>query len=182
MTENSAFCYNKHKVKAIVLGADPGNFSNHGKSVEIKVAFAIGSGDPRYFDPILKNLESIGLSLKDVYIQNLITINQGLETGPNPDWEKLADENIRSRIDEFNQLDPHNTIPVLVTAERIIRYLALDKLPIAEMMYSEETCHPISISRNKLGRPIFPFFRHAKYDLHNDLCIEYQKTLQELFR
>ena len=182
MTENLAFFYNKHNVKAIILGADPGNFSNHGKDVEIKVAFGIGSGDPRYFNPILKNLESIGLSLTDVYIQNLITIDSGFETSSNPDWEKLADANIQTRIAEFKLLDPRNKIPVLVTAERIIRYLSIGKLPSAEIMYSEHAYHPILPSRNKLGRPIFPFFRHPKYDLFNDLCIEYKGTLQEIFK
>ena len=66
------FCYNKSKIKVFVLGADPTNFSDHGKPVQIETAFGIGSGDHRYFDGFLSNLEEIGLGLKDIYVQNLV--------------------------------------------------------------------------------------------------------------
>jgi len=181
MIDKNAFCYNHKRVKAIVLGADPGNFSDHGNSVEIKVAFAIGSGDARYFNSILKNLSSIGLSITDVYVQNLITTNPGFETSTNPDWEKLADQQILERISEFNQLDPKNKIPVLVTAERILKYLAIQKLPIAETLYSNSIYHPIPPTLNKLKRRIYPFFRNPKYSLNNDSWIPYRKMLAEIF-
>jgi len=159
MIENSPFCYNIHKVKAIVLGADPGNFSNHGKHVDIKVAFAIGSGDARYFDPIMKNLQLIGLSLTVVYIQNLITSDTGVETGKNNKWEEIAVSNLNPRISEFGRIDNNrNKIPVLVTAEKILRYLSNTKLPSAEEIYLDKQFYLIQANNNKLGLPIYPFF------------------------
>ena len=176
MIENMPFCYNIKKAKAIVLGADPGNFSDHGKAVEIKVAFGIVSGDPRYFDAILKNLESIGLSLNDVYVQNLITIHPGLETDSNPEWEKLADVYLLDRIQEFKKLDPN--IPVLVTAETIFRFLVNEKLPKAELLYSDHRYHPVAPAENKLVRSLYPFFRHHNYSL--DQHLEYRDRLKNL--
>lgn len=182
MIENSPFCYNIHKVKAIVLGADPGNFSDHGEHVDIKVAFAIGSGDARYFDPILKNLQVIGLSLTDVYIQNLITSDTGIETGKNNKWEEIAESNLDSRISEFRLVDNNrNKIPVLVSAERILRYLSKVKLPSAEEIYLDKQFYIIQANNNKLDRPIHPFFRNMKYSLSNEKWEDYRSFLAGVF-
>jgi len=182
MNQTSAFCYNKYKVKAIILGADPGNFSDHGKSVEIKVAFGIGSGDARYFDQIHKNLNSIGITLSDIYVQNMITHNPGEETSKNPSWEKIANDNLQARIKEFNELvGKKNSIPILVSAERILRFLSNDKLPDAETIYTHPAYFCIAPSKNKLGMLLYPFFRNPKYDLKKNEWKEYRAFLEKLF-
>jgi hypothetical protein len=180
MIENSPFCYNRHRVKAIVLGADPGNFSDHGKAVEIKVAFGIGSGDARYFNSILKNLNLVGLTLTDIYVQNLISIHPGEETSKFKNWEKFANRYLPLRIEEFKEIKPN--IPVLVTAERILRYLVNKKLPNAEDIYRNSLYHLIAASENKLNRPLIPFFRNPKYNLDDDRWFVYRLALNNMFK
>ena len=43
------FYYNPKKVEAIVLGADPSNFSDKGERKRLTKVFGIGDGDARYF-------------------------------------------------------------------------------------------------------------------------------------
>jgi len=55
-------------VKAIELATNPGNFTVHGKTADMKVAFGIGLVNARCFAPILYNLQIVGLSTTDVYV------------------------------------------------------------------------------------------------------------------
>jgi len=61
------FYFGKSRIKAIVLGADPTNQSDHGERTELIFAFGVGQ-DPRYFKPILDNLNVLGLHLEDIYL------------------------------------------------------------------------------------------------------------------
>ena len=163
----SFFCYNKSKIKAFVLGADPTNFSDHGKPVQIDTVFGIGSGDQRYFDSILKNLEVIDLGLKDIYVQNLIQEPLKSETAKNKDWEIHAKKWLPITKAELDEVDPSMKIPVLVTAERIMKFL-YPEVPSAQEIYNGDIFIPFR--DNMLARPIFAFYRHPKYKLstHNN--------------
>lgn len=66
------FCYNPKQLRAIVLGADPSNFTEKGERKILTKAFGIGDSDSRYFHGILKNLKEVGLGLEDIYVDNLI--------------------------------------------------------------------------------------------------------------
>lgn len=174
------FCFNKNNIKAFVLGADPTNFSNKGKTVVLSTVFSIGDGDPRYFQDILKNLKAIGLSLETVYVQNLIGEYLDEETSQKKDWESIADLWLAIRIKEFNILDRTKKIPVLVTAERILNYLLVDENKIkAEEYYSLKASIPIK--ENKLQRPIIPFYRHYNYSLIKDSYGRYRNYLKNKF-
>jgi len=76
----STLCFNPAKIKAFVLGCDPTNFSDIGKTVELDYVFGIGR-DHRYFSGILSNLQLLGLHLEDLYIQNLVIEYSDEETG-----------------------------------------------------------------------------------------------------
>ena len=94
MKPPSPFCFNIKRIKAIVLGADPSNFTDNGNTKVLTKAFGIGDGEPGYFRDILKNLKRIGLSLEDIYVDNLIQVYLNSETSKNTDWNKIAQENI----------------------------------------------------------------------------------------
>lgn len=161
------FCFNKSKIKVFVLGADPSNNSDKGKTKQLTKVFAIGDGDARYFSGILSNLKEIGLCLEDIYVQNLITEYFEEETTNNKDWEKIADQYVGLRKKEFDKVDKTKKIPVLITAERIYKYLLIDnnKTYRAEDFYNCIIETPFKSDQNKLGRPIIPFYRHKKYNL-----------------
>ena len=65
-------------VKAIVLDADP---SWNGRTKEVETVFDIDpqNGSP-FFNPILKNLQCLGLTLDTIYVQNLVKNYFTLET------------------------------------------------------------------------------------------------------
>jgi len=116
------FCCFPKKFKAFVLGCDPSNNSDNGKQADLEYVFGIGKDD-RYFRDIVANLNLIGLHMEDIYVRNLITEYQKLETGRNKDWEKIAEEFLHKRIEEFDKADPKRTLPVLVTAQRLYNFL-----------------------------------------------------------
>ena len=162
------FCFNKRRVKAFVLGADPSNFSNKGKRVELKTVFGIGSGDARYFKDILLNLNAIGLELEGVYVQNLIPVHLESETSKNKKWSEIAEYFVDHLRKEFYQIDKKENIPILVTAEKILKFLLIDKKDChkaKECYESPELFLPIQKIQNKLARLIFPFYRHPVYKL-----------------
>lgn len=163
------FCFNKRKFKAFVLGADPSNFSNKGETVKLKTVFGIGSGDARYFKDILQNLKAIGLELEDVYIQNLIPVYMKKETQMNKLWNEIAEYFVEHLRKEFYQIDKKGNTPVLVTAEKILKFLLSDKkiYQKAKEYYSyPELLLPIKATQNKLNRLVLPFYRHQAYKLN----------------
>ena len=169
MKNPKPFCFNKKTFKAFVLGADPTNFSDNGKPKQLEFAFGILSDEPRYFNGILKNLNQMGLHLEDIYVQNLVQEYLTEETAKNEDWEKQAEKWLPNLIKEFEEVNPGRKKPVLVTAERIMRFLVNDgyKLPAAKDIYSKDANTIICIKPkdNRLSRPLFAFYRHPSYSL-----------------
>jgi hypothetical protein len=159
------FFFDKNDVKAIILGADPSNFSNYGKPLLLSTVFGIGS-DPRYFRGILKNLNIIGLHLEDIYVQNVVQNYMSDETGKNKYWEVFAIHWMQNLREELKLFDNTESIPVLVTAERIMKFLVKDEKFIgnARSLYSQKAC-PIPKEVSKLNRALIAFYRHNVYKL-----------------
>jgi hypothetical protein len=176
MSITKPFCYNKSNIRAIVLGADPTNFSDHGKPVQIETVFGIGSGDQRYFNGILKNLEVIDLGLKDIYVQNLVQEPLESETAKNNNWEIHAEHWLPKTKNEFDKIDKSRKIPVLVTAERIMKFL-YPGVPDAKEIYKGDAFIPFQ--NNLLDRPLYAFYRHYKYKLsvHSNYVQRLKSTL-----
>jgi len=184
MKNPKPFCLNKKNFKAFVLGADPTNFSDNGNPKQLEYAFGILSDEPRYFSGILKNLNQIGLHLEDVYVQNMVQEYLKDETSKNKEWEKYAEQWITSLISELNQIDPNKTKPILVTAERIMKFLVNDnyKLPAAKEIYSDKSkaLYYITPNNNKLKRSLIAFYRHPTYNLLKK--INYSSLLNKEFK
>jgi hypothetical protein len=161
------FCYNPKQVKAIVLGADPSNFSDKGNRKILTKTFGIGDGDSRYFQGILKNLKEIGLGLEDVYVDNLIQEYLDAETSKNKDWFIIAEKNISNLKKRLDEIDKSRITPVLLTAEKIYRVLMNDGLKREKPadLYSLVSMIPIAANENKVKRPLIPFFRNKDYSL-----------------
>jgi len=161
------FCFNKSRVRAIVLGADPTNYSDGGNQVQLQYAFGIGL-DPRYFNGILENLNLLGLHLEDLYIDNLLPDYQKAETGKNKDFVKDAKLGIPDLLKRFATVKGSKSMPVFLTSYEVYKAVLKgdDKIWTAGELYNLETDIPIPASANSLGRPLIPLFRHTKYNLN----------------
>jgi hypothetical protein len=163
------------QVKAFVLGADPTNPAN----IEIEFVFGINSGDRRYFASIERNLNAIGLAIDDVYVQNLVQEYLEKPTTENDNWETDAERWLPVTKKEFDEIDPSGKLPVLDTAERIMKFL-YPETPKAKDIYFGLLQIPVTKSSNNLGRPLIPFYRHLNYNLNK--CPEYKKSLIGIFK
>lgn len=174
------FCINPQNVKAFVLGCDPTAFDSNGNRLEFEYVFDLGK-DQRYFASVLKNLALLGLSLNDIYVQNLISEYQEKETTKNKHWKKAAQSYIQIRKKEFDAINPEKNLPVFLTAHILYELLVNDNLKgyTAEQLYNLEKIIPIQSGNNKLGRPLIPLFRHNKYQLKN--WESYTTHLKQLF-
>ena len=161
------FCYDLKRVKAIVLGADPSNFSDNGRSKDLTKAFGIGDGDARYFRSILQNLKEIGLGLEDVYVDNLIQEYLDSETSKNRKWDIIANQNILVCLKRLDVIDKKRKMPILITADIILKAVISNTAPTrkAKDYYTNPGLVPIKPSQNKLFRPLIPFFREHHYQL-----------------
>ena len=99
-------------VKAIVLGADPSNPENK----KLEYVFGLENESSPYFTPILKNLERLDLSLKNIYVQNLCPNYFEDVTDENDAYIEIATKYWLSYLK--NELDTlfKPEIPVLITA------------------------------------------------------------------
>ncbi len=160
-----AFYLNRKHVKAIVLGCDPTNTKTKKRFTTV---FGINDGDDRYFNPILNNLERVGLSKSKIYVQNLVRNYCSKETSENEVWDLFAEHwlpVIKREFDDF--FNPG--IPVFITAGKLYDFLVTsDESQGQGYDYCYKHLHLIPSEANKLNRTIIPFFRHNKYSLKNN--------------
>jgi len=175
------FCSNKDQIKAFVLGCDPTGFDKNGNRLEFEYIFDIGK-DKRYFAGILSNLAQVGLSLDDIYVQNLITEYLNTESSKNKAWLKIAAGYISARKLEFDQIDRHRQLPVFLTSELLTKAILNDHQPkyTASELYENPDLIPLTPQTNKLERPLIPLYRHTAYRLSHQA--DYAKRLRELLK
>jgi hypothetical protein len=149
------------KVNAIVLGTDPTNPDQK----RFQYVFGLGGSDTRYFKSILKNLDTIGLSPDQLYIQNLCRNYFTNVTSENAKWQEIAALWRPLLQKELDGLFGRHT-PVFITAWDIYPVLAIRPARV-EPSYFYKQASIIDASENHLGRPIIAFFRHPRYDLKN---------------
>lgn len=159
---------NIEDVKVILLGCDP---STGNEEQKIDYVFNIdkfksGEGDKRYFSPIHRNLDAIGLGLSDIYAQNLCKNYFKVVTSENKKWTEIANLWVPIIKEEFDSLFPKN-IPVLLTAQNLIKPLCNEygHNKEARWYYEDENNVIIKESDNKLERNLIPFFRCCAYKL-----------------
>lgn len=159
------FCYNLKQVKAIVLGADPSNFTDNGKTRILTKAFGIGDGDARYFQGILKNLKEVGLGLEDIYVDNLIQSYLDFESSDYKLWEPVARKNIPDCLSRLDSIDKERKLPVFLTAEVLYKVIINIQLLSAAQLYTQPELIPLPAESNELKRPLIPFYRHQDYSM-----------------
>lgn len=174
------FCYNSKNVKAIVLGADPSNFTDKGNRKILTKAFGIGDGDARYFQGILKNLNAVGLGLEDIYVDNLIQDYLEFESSNYKLWEPVAKQNISKCLIRLDSIDKKRELPVFLTTEVLHKVLTKIDFISAKQFYLHPEVIPIPSEKNKLLRRLIPFYRHKDYNLHIDRWKNYRLKIKEI--
>lgn len=152
------------EVKVIVLGCDPSN--KEGKL--FNTVFGLDES-LKYFESVNKNLGEIKLCKSDIYAQNLCQNYFKKETYENKKyWLEIANRLwIPYLKDELDALFSRD-IPVFATSEIILRSLCYPEYYVGnDNEYYYKNVKYIKEHENKLGRRIFPFFRHYKYSLKN---------------
>ncbi|MBL7960903.1 hypothetical protein JNL27_11765 [bacterium] len=176
----SPFCISPESVRAIVLGADPS--TKDGKT--FSYVFDLDPNNPsddRYFKGIEDNLKLVGLTMSDIYVQNVCQNYFLKETGEQQkDWEKAAKvwiPYLKKELDANFDKD----VPVIATAEIIMKALLKDgvELASAKSIYSAKYKIPFSKSSNKLGRPLIPIYRHFQYTLKEKKWNDYKNRVTE---
>lgn len=154
------------EVKAIILGADPTRMVNRQPQV-FNTVFELDNEKSPYFRSIKRNIDLIeGISMEEVFVQNLCRNYFTRETSQNKDWVAIARRYWASfLVDELNDMFPAS-IPVLITTEFILKAcLKVGKADNAKRIYTD--CISISGSDNLLGREMIACYRHHRYTLAN---------------
>lgn len=152
-------------IKAIVLGADPSNFSSNGETNIIKTVFDLPDGNVFYFRSILDNLNLIGLNLENIYVQNIVRNYMDCETAKNRYWFEFAECWKPLLLEELDKLDPERKLPIFATAEIVLHSLLNDrkKQKIPARDYFEKLIYH-EPEENFLKRKLIPCFRrHYPY-------------------
>lgn len=87
----------------------------------------------------------------------------------NKNWLRTAQKYIPKRKEEFDTINPSFKKPVFLTSEYLYRLLLNDDLNRLRTneLYKLECTMPIPEQNNKLDRPLFPLYRHPRYNLKN---------------
>jgi hypothetical protein len=170
----------KKQIKAILLGADPTNDGVKEKPglIKLHTVFGIGSEyEDAFFGLHNRNLEKIGLKKEQVFVQNLCRNYFTRQTAKNPKWLTIAELWIPFLKDELGAIPKH--IPVLASAEVIMMALLGEVPPKAKDLYTLN--YPLPLRSEKLGRDVFPFYRHPSYSMgvqakYREFIMEYLGT------
>lgn len=168
-------------IKAFVLGCDPTAKDKEGNDLQFEYVFGIKE-DKRFFAGIKGNLRDIGLSIDDIYVQNLITNYLDADTSEGKGWMQEAARHVESRRQEFDAIDPARKFPVFLTSEVLHRLLVLDgqRSSAAADLYANPQFIPLKPESNKLGRALIPLYRHSRYQLKKQK--EYTARLIQLVK
>lgn len=167
----------KNKVKAILLGADP---TNDGIKIDkglkvLETVFGIESDYEKYFlSPQKSNLKALDISKDDLFIQNVCRNYFIKQTGKNAKWRSIAQLWIKYLKKE---IDRYPNIPVLVTAEMILKLITDTNLKASNIY--EYPAKYLPLWSESLQRDIYPLYRHPNYYLSNKSNSEYRNYLRK---
>lgn len=155
------------KINAIMLGADPTHIVN-GEPKPLKKVFQLDNDKSPYWRSIQRNIDQIeGLSLDNLYVQNLCRNYFRQETSKNIHWADIARNYwapfLKQELDEKYGL----TVPVLMSTEFILHAVLKD--PTIKLKASNIYTNHLIIKKedNLLGRGFIAFYRHHSYALNN---------------
>lgn len=106
----------------------------------------------------------IGLSLEDVYVQNLCQNYFDNETSQNPGWKKAAKIWIPYLKEELDNLPIRKNTPVFLTAGILYDVLIIQGTTSYKPkdLYSRPELLPVKACENYLKRPLFPLYRGGR--------------------
>jgi hypothetical protein len=160
----------KEKIKAILLGSDPSNKSDDGKTRELEYVFGLECSESPYFKTFNNNLKFLNhISLDNLFIQNVCRNYFDCDTYKNKHWKEISSEFWLPKLKQELDVKFDNNIPILISTE-IILILLVDgniskKMLKANDLYTQ--CTFIDAGKNILNRKLIPFYRHPKYQLKN---------------
>lgn len=167
----------KNKIKAILLGADP---TNNGIKTDkglkaLETVFGIESDYEKFFfGPQMINLNALKISKDDLFIQNVCRNYFVKQTGNNKKWNAVAELWIKYLKEE---IDEYPDIPIMVTAEKIIKVLTKTTVK-ARDLYDYPEKH-LPIYSESLQREVYPLYRHPSYYLSNKSHSDYRNFLRK---
>lgn len=152
----------KGKIKAIIIGADPTYEKDNGK---LKVVFGLENPNSPFFRSIHENIKTLGLTLDNIYVQNLIKSYFTKESSKNKIWKECATLSMENLKRELDAKFPR-TVPMLITAEIILKVLVYNehiKGIKPKQIYSQNLTFPPE--QNFFGRNVIALYRHHEYKL-----------------
>jgi len=167
----------KNKIKAIVLGADPSTKT----AIRFDNVFGLDGNDNRYFAGINKNLNAIGLTLDDVYVQNFCQNYFTKTTYEQKEnwWRASAIWYLWLKYELNEKFD--ESVPLLVTSELILKRLKLGNKTKSIEYYKNPDLVPIQSDYLTSGRLVFPLYRHWRYNLQRPEWKVYKEKLKKYF-
>jgi len=169
--------HGKGEIKAILLGMDPSTKDK----IRFNTVFNLSGKDKRYFSSIQRNLDSIGLSTNNLYVQNFCQnyFNKTTYEQQNNWWRASAIWYyfLKKELDSKFSID----IPLLATSEMIFHRL-MYSYKSNSYYYQHPEILPVESSAITSGRMVFPFYRHWKYNLNRPEWEQYKKRLIEYFQ
>lgn len=167
------------EIKAIILGADPTHIVGN-CPVRMEKVFGLEKAeDSPYWRGINKNLQQIGLTLDNVYVQNVCRNYFDRETSKNEKWEEIATNYwiplLKEELDRRFEIK----VPILMTTQFIL-WAALEndrKKFKAKDLYCGHKCIPGE--DNKFKRSLYAIYRHPYYSLNKPEFNYYKGFLGE---
>ena len=153
------------KIKAIILGADPTHIVV-GKPIPMGMVFNLDRSNSPYWRGIRTNLSQIkGLTMDNIFVQNVCRNYFKLETSKNVFWVEIARNYWIPYLK--NELDNEfpKTIPILMTTEFILNAALSNQNKIHSALSIYTQCLYISEKDNLFNRKLFALYRHPKYSL-----------------
>ena len=152
------------RLRAIFLGADPGTVNTHSPDNQLKFMYPFqlehGNQSP-YFRQFLSNLNSVNLSLDNLYVQNLCQNYFKCETHAHRlHWLQAAKYWTKSLALELDSVDPKRGMPVLISAYIVLEALCPNGCHKPEYYYLNKRF--IRKNQNLLNRTLIPFFRGGR--------------------
>lgn len=171
---------NLKSVKVIVLGSNP-MFIKNSKEADFVFnlsTFRQGLEGEEIFGNIYRNLQTIGLGLREIYAENLCKNYLKHISVHDEAWIKIARIWGVALKEELDGLFPKD-IPVLITAPWILKGLGKE---IRDGMYYYTSNEFINPEDNILDRLLIPFFRQTQYDLTKEEFASYRDKIREYIK
>lgn len=165
----------KGEIKAIVLGMDPSTDDR----IRFDTVFDLGGNDRRYFKGIERNLNAIGLSMDNVYVQNFCQNYFTVTTyKQRKNWFRAAAVWYQYVVMEELDKKFSPDIPILSTSKlQLTTFIH----PVKENKYYYMNPEEVPMEIFFSDRRVFPFYRHWKYNLERPELESYKNKLKAYF-